>query len=61
MSSFGNALKFARTARRFAEQKSLLAVVGGRSRACQDPTKAFTVGVGVDALLDQPPAGPAPS
>ena len=38
LESFGNALKFARTARRFAEQKPLLAVVGGRSRARQDPT-----------------------
>ncbi|WP_374455645.1 GNAT family N-acetyltransferase [Nocardioides sp.] len=51
LESFGNALKFARTARRFAEQKPLLAVVGGRSRARQDTTS--TVGVGVDALLDQ--------
>lgn len=51
LESFGNALKFARTARRFAEQKPLLAVVGGRSRARQDATS--TVGVGVDALLDQ--------
>ena len=32
LESFGNALRFARTARRFAEQKPLLAVVG-RSRA----------------------------
>ena len=53
LESFGNALKFARTARRFAEQKPLLAVVGGRSRARQDPAGATTVGVGVDALLDQ--------
>ncbi|KQV67755.1 hypothetical protein ASC64_11080 [Nocardioides sp. Root122] len=53
LESFGNALKFARTARRFAEQKPLLAVVGGRSRARQDPAAASTVGVGVDALLDQ--------
>lgn len=53
LESFGNALKFARTARRFAEQKPLLAVVGGRSRARQDLTSASTVGVGVDALLDQ--------
>ena len=53
LESFGNALKFARTARRFAEQKPLLAVVGGRSRARQDTTTASTVGVGVDALLDQ--------
>ncbi len=52
LESFGNALKFARTARRFAEQKPLLAVVGGRSRARQDPSVS-TVGVGVDALLDQ--------
>jgi acyl-CoA synthetase (NDP forming)/GNAT superfamily N-acetyltransferase len=53
LESFGNALKFARTARRFAEQKPLLAVVGGRSRARQDPASGSTVGVGVDALLDQ--------
>ena len=31
LESFGNALKFARMARRFAERKPLLAVVGGRS------------------------------
>jgi len=31
LESFGNALKFARTARRFAERKPLLAVVGGPS------------------------------
>jgi acyl-CoA synthetase (NDP forming)/GNAT superfamily N-acetyltransferase len=53
LESFGNALKFARTARRFAEQKPLLAVVGGRARARRDPAVASTVGVGVDALLDQ--------
>lgn len=53
LESFGNALKFARTARRFAEQKPLLAVVGGRSRARHDATMTSTVGVGVDALLDQ--------
>ena len=46
LESFGNALKFARTARRFAEQKPLLAVVGGRSRARQDPAAVSTVGVG---------------
>ena len=28
-------------------------VVGGRARARQDPTGVSTVGVGVDALLDQ--------
>ena len=31
LESFGNAAKFARFARRFAERKPLLAVVGGRS------------------------------
>ena len=31
LESFGNAAKFARVARRFAERKPLLAVVGGRS------------------------------
>ena len=30
LESFGNALKFARTARRFAERKPLLGVLGGR-------------------------------
>ncbi len=53
LESFGNALKFARTARRFAEQKPLLAVIGGRSRSRRDPIVDSTVGVGVDALLDQ--------
>jgi acyl-CoA synthetase (NDP forming)/GNAT superfamily N-acetyltransferase len=43
LESFGNALKFARTARRFAERKPLLAVVGGRSAS----------GVGVAALFAQ--------
>jgi acyl-CoA synthetase (NDP forming) len=43
LESFGNALKFARTARRFAERKPLLAVVGGRS----------TGRVGVAALFTQ--------
>ena len=41
LESFGNALKFARTARRFAEQKPLLAVVGrplpGRGRTRPPP------------------------
>lgn len=44
LESFGNALKFARTARRFAERKPLLAVVGGR---------AGGTSVGVDALFSQ--------
>ncbi len=54
LESFGNALKFARTARRFAERKPLLAVIGGRSRRrlerAHDGTSAP---VGVDALLTQ--------
>ena len=54
LESFGNALKFARTARRFAERKPLLAVIGGRSRArlerAHDGTSAP---IGVDALLTQ--------
>jgi acyl-CoA synthetase (NDP forming)/GNAT superfamily N-acetyltransferase len=58
LESFGNALKFARTARRFAERKPLLAVVGGRStggrRAGASHTAAATTpGVGVDALFAQ--------
>ena len=44
LESFGNALKFARTARRFAERKPLLGVVGGRSTGSA---------VGVDALFAQ--------
>ncbi len=44
LESFGNALKFARTARRFAERKPLLAVVGGRQAAGS---------VGVSALFAQ--------
>jgi acyl-CoA synthetase (NDP forming) len=38
--SFGNALKFARTARRFAERKPLLAVAGGAA-ASQGVTALF--------------------
>ncbi len=55
LESFGNALKFARTARRFAERKPLLALVGGRSRARLDRAHegARGPGVGVDALLTQ--------
>ena len=44
LESFGNALKFARTARRFAERKPLLGVLGGRST---------TSAIGVDALFAQ--------
>ena len=68
LESFGNALKFARMARRFAEVKPLLAVVGGRSRARRadsagrqvpaivssgTPATGAAAGVGVDALLAQ--------
>ncbi|MEO5851038.1 MAG: GNAT family N-acetyltransferase [Nocardioides sp.] len=55
LESFGNALKFARTARRFAERKPLLAVVGGRSRVRLQRTHEGpgSPGVGVDALLTQ--------
>ena len=58
LESFGNAPKFARMARRFAERKPLLAVVGGRSsggrRAGASHTAAAaTSGVGVDALFAQ--------
>ncbi len=58
LESFGNAAKFARFARRFAERKPLLAVVGGRSaggsRAGASHTAAAaTPGVGVDALFAQ--------
>ena len=44
LESFGNALKFARTARRFAERKPLLGVIGGRSTGSA---------IGVDALFAQ--------
>jgi acyl-CoA synthetase (NDP forming)/GNAT superfamily N-acetyltransferase len=58
LESFGNSAKFARFARRFAECKPLLAVVGGRtdsgSRAGASHTaSAATPGVGVDALFAQ--------
>ncbi len=58
LESFGNAPKFARLARRFAERKPLLAVVGGRSaggrRAGASHTAAVaTPSVGIDALFAQ--------
>lgn len=58
LESFGNARKFARVARAFAEQKPLLAVVGGRSasgvRAGSSHTAAAaSPAAGVDALFAQ--------
>jgi acyl-CoA synthetase (NDP forming)/GNAT superfamily N-acetyltransferase len=58
LESFGNAPKFARVARAFAERKPLLAVVGGRSaggvRAGTSHTAAAaTPAAGVDALFAQ--------
>ncbi len=58
LESFGNAPKFARIARRFAERKPLLAVVGGRSSGGQRGGASHTAaaaasGVGVDALFAQ--------
>lgn len=58
LESFGNAVKFARFARRFAERKPLLAVVGGRSsggkRAGASHTAAAaSPAVGVSALFAQ--------
>lgn len=58
LESFGNAPKFARVARSFAERKPLLAVVGGRSaggvRAGASHTAAAaTPAAGVDALFAQ--------
>ncbi len=58
LESFGNAPKFARFARRFAERKPLLAVVGGRSsggrRAGASHTAASaSPSVAVDALFAQ--------
>jgi acyl-CoA synthetase (NDP forming) len=58
LESFGNVSKFARIARRFAQRKPLLAVVGGRSsggvRAGASHTAAAAApSVGVDALFAQ--------
>ncbi len=58
LESFGNAPKFARLARHFAEHKPLLAVVGGRSSGGQRAGASHTAaaaasGVGVDALFAQ--------
>ncbi|MGZ4463748.1 MAG: bifunctional acetate--CoA ligase family protein/GNAT family N-acetyltransferase [Nocardioides sp.] len=58
LESFGNATKFARVARRFAERKPLLAVVGGRSSGGQRAGASHTAAaaspsVGVDALFAQ--------
>ena len=58
LESFGNPTKFARFARRFAEQKPLLAVVGGRSSSgsragASHTAAAATPAVGVDALFAQ--------
>ncbi len=58
LESFGNAVKFARLARRFALRRPLLAIVGGRSaggiRAGASHTAAAAAsGIGVEALFDQ--------
>jgi acyl-CoA synthetase (NDP forming)/GNAT superfamily N-acetyltransferase len=58
LESFGNAPKFARFARRFAERKPLLAVVGGRSASGQragasHTAAAATPSIGIDALFAQ--------
>lgn len=58
LESFGNAPKFARLARRFAERKPLLAVVGGRSASGQRGGASHTAAaaspaVGIDALFSQ--------
>ena len=42
LESFGNAAKFARFARRFAERKPVLAVVGGRSTGGQRAGASLT-------------------
>jgi acyl-CoA synthetase (NDP forming)/GNAT superfamily N-acetyltransferase len=56
LESFGNAPKFARIARRFAERKPVLAVVGGRSASgrrggASHTAAAATPAVGIDALF----------
>ena len=58
LESFGNAPKFARIARRFAERKPLLAVVGGRSTGgrrggASHTAAAASPAVGIDALFSQ--------
>ena len=58
LESFGNARKFARIARRFAERKPLLAVVGGSSEGgrragASHTAAAATPAVGVAALFAQ--------
>jgi acyl-CoA synthetase (NDP forming)/GNAT superfamily N-acetyltransferase len=58
LESFGNAPKFARIARRFAERKPVLAVVGGRSASgrrggASHTAAAATPAVGIDALFSQ--------
>ncbi|HSV37896.1 MAG TPA: GNAT family N-acetyltransferase [Nocardioidaceae bacterium] len=58
LESFGNAPKFARIARRFAQRKPLLAVVGGRSAGggrggASHTAAAAAPAVGVDALFAQ--------
>ena len=58
LESFGNAVKFGRFARRFAERKPLLAVVGGRSSGGQRAGASHTASaaspaVGVSALFAQ--------
>ena len=58
LESFGNAPKFARMARRFAETKPLLAVVGGRSAGgrrggMSHTAAAATPATGIDALFAQ--------
>lgn len=58
LESFGNARKFARLAREFAEHKPLLAVVGGRSTGARRAGASHTAAaassaVGVEALFAQ--------
>lgn len=58
LESFGNARKFARIARRFAERKPVLAVVGGRSESgrrggASHTAAAAAPAVGIDALFTQ--------
>jgi len=58
LESFGNPLKFARVARRFSQNKPLLAIVGGRSTGGQRAGASHTAaaaspGVAIDALFAQ--------
>ena len=53
LESFGNAVKFARLARRFSRRKPLLAVVGGRSEGGRRAGASHTAAAASDAMAVQ--------